>query len=108
MTIPLDYNGRPVQVFALGGTTEEVTIGPSSQQSAVITDGVDKGYWISVNLTANVDCFITAGANPTATAASKALFADTEYNFAVKSGWKIAVIQAAAGGTLKVTPAGTL
>lgn len=96
MAIRKDDNGNVMQVGRLG-TSQNITITTSSQQSnAFTTLGV-----FAVRVVCTTDCRIAIGSNPTATTSSTLLPAGVPEYFAVREGEKLAVI--GTSGTLNVT-----
>lgn len=83
------------------GESQNVTIAGAS---APTTNAFQGGTSI-VRLVATSACYVKFGTAPVATTSDMYLPADTPEYFAVKEGasWKVAVIQASAGGTLNVT-----
>lgn len=85
--LPLDANGNVAQVGRIG-TVQDMTIAASSTQStAVATEGA-----IAVRVVATVECRISIGSNPTATATGLKLVAGIPEYFAARKGEKVAVI----------------
>jgi hypothetical protein len=79
---PLTFNLPPV-------TTQNVTVGATSAQSAALN-----AQTRMVSLCADASCYIAVGVNPTAEAGSLYLPADCPTAFSVAGGHKIAVIAA--------------
>lgn len=80
------------------GTVERVASGAASAQSAAITAE-------EVLLHASARCYVLAGANPTAAAATSIpLEAGEKFHMRITSGHKIAVIRDTADGFLHIAP----
>lgn len=93
-------NTRPFWPSIFLGTSQKVTVGASSTQSAAVQSKL-------VRIFSNVDCFIATGTNPTAVADGTNMIIPAgfvEY-IAINVGDKIAVIQSASGGFLYITGA---
>lgn len=96
MSIRKDDNGNVMQVGRLG-TSQNITITGTSQQSAAFTTpGV-----FAARVVATAECRIAIGANPTATTTSTVLPAGVPEYFSVYPGEKLAVI--GTSGALNVT-----
>jgi hypothetical protein len=78
-------------------TSQNVTVSGASAQSAPFIQGARL-----VRLVSTTDCYVAFGTNPTAVATSVLLPAGQPEYFAVKPGWRVAAIQATAGGTLNI------
>lgn len=84
-----------------GGTSEKVSISSTSAASTAI----GKAYKAVV--TSSVDCFMRAGASPTAlsTGVDQFLLAGVAYRvYGLKPGDKLAFITTAASGTVYISP----
>ena len=80
---------------------ERLAISSSNAQSATVTSGL-------VLLRPTIDCFVTVGANPTASitaGTSFPLVANEMVSFPITSGQKIGCITSSASGFLYILPA---
>ncbi|MGE0252001.1 MAG: hypothetical protein AB7G80_05005 [Dongiaceae bacterium] len=82
------------------GAAQNVTVGASSVQSSAVAAGTRL-----IRLCANVPCRVAIGSNPTASATSTLIPANSVEVVEIAGGHKVAVIQDSAGGTLSVTEA---
>jgi hypothetical protein len=80
------------------GNSQAIAVGGSSVASSSIQE-----ISTIVRLYTNTDCFVAIGQNPVATASSLFLPAGSTEYFAANSFDKVAVLQAAAAGTLYIT-----
>lgn len=81
------------------GATQTLAVGAASVATAAPI-GADV-----VRLVSTVDCYVANGSNPTATAVSMFLPAKLPEYFVLAQSDKLAVLQAASGGTLFITSA---
>ena len=89
--------GGFVQALRLG-SPQNVTIGASSAQSNAFAASTEV-----IRIVATVACWIEVGLNPTATNSKTYLPAGVVEYLNTQGGWRIAVLQAASGGTLNIT-----
>jgi hypothetical protein len=93
--LPVGGNYQAVQALRPSETIK-VSITVNSLTSPVLVQGVYRVY-------ADVDCFLSVGSNPTASAAEMPLAASAREYFAIFQADRIAVIRAASDGTLSIT-----
>lgn len=86
--LPRGGDGLAVPSVGILSAKQTAAIGAASTQSAAVGGGVR-----FIMLTADVACQIEMGSNPTATAASRYLPADTPRPYHIFGGHKIAVIE---------------
>ena len=89
--------GQPISALMLG-PPQNVAIGSASAQSTAFAATAEV-----IRIVATVACWIQIAADPTATTNTTYLPAGVVEYFHVQGGWKIAVLQASAAGTLNVT-----
>ena len=89
--------GQPISALMMG-TPQNVAIGASSAQSAAFAATTEV-----IRVVATAACWIEIAADPTATTDKTYLPAGVVEYFHAQGGWKIAVLQASAAGTLNIT-----
>jgi hypothetical protein len=91
-----------------GGTSQKVAISGTSAQSAAAaaSSTESKGVPIRYLLTADVNCFVRKGSNPTAVSdgTDQILIANQTYRVELMDGEKLAFITTAASGNAYLTP----
>lgn len=88
--LPKDANEQVMPIPGAFVTEQTKAIGGTSAQSDAVNDSTRY-----VEVTADVDCHVAIGEDPTATTSSAPVWAKTVRPFSVKRGEKIAVIEAA-------------
>lgn len=85
--------------IAAPGTSQKLTISAVAAQSAAITANI-------VELSPSIDCYVRAGANPTAvnTGVDHFLMGGTTQFFRFSSGDKISVISELGAGVIHISP----
>lgn len=94
------YTALPAVAYKYGESQKVNYTGTSAVSAAIDSE--------MVSVYATSDCYINAGANPTATTSNMFLAAGERLHIVIEEGDKVAAIQATAGGTLHITPAASI